>query len=159
MFKNILMITFLLFDSCLYSENYEFETIVDVISSHPVYENFSYDFHNERCWYEKIPIQNNDKIGNNIPGSILGGLIGTRVGKGNGRNASIIIGTILGSQISNNRDSKNYRIEKRCPRYHHNRYKKNIVGYNNKAIFMGREFFKFSREEMRKFNIKIIIEY
>lgn len=88
----------------VFAENYEFEIKVDVISSEPVYETFLKKTPYEHCWDEKVPVQVHRKYNHNVGGALLGGILGRNVGKGKGKDAAIIAGTIIGSEAKEERE-------------------------------------------------------
>jgi len=66
------------------------------VSSHEaIYETVFEKVPYEHCWEEKIPVRKASSV--NPTGAILGGLLGSQIGKGRGKDAAMIVGTLLGS--------------------------------------------------------------
>lgn len=81
--------------SNLMAQGEQFQVSVPVTRSVPVYNTISEQVPYEYCYDHKEPIMQNGR--NNILGALIGGALGTQVGKGRGKDAAIVAGALLGS--------------------------------------------------------------
>jgi len=81
--------------STLMAQGDQFQVSVPVTRSVPVYNTISEQVPYEYCYDHKEPIMQDGR--NNILGALIGGALGTQVGKGRGKDAAIVAGALLGS--------------------------------------------------------------
>jgi uncharacterized protein YcfJ len=81
----------------------------DVLRVDPVYEDSAPSTPHEECYEEQVLEQpqaaepdNGKRAGATVLGAIIGGLIGNRFGKGDGRKAATAAGAVAGGVVGNN---------------------------------------------------------
>jgi len=90
----------LIFFMCLpvFAEGFELDLEVAVTRTDPVYETLVRKVPYEYCWDEKVPIrQKRKRYNHNVGDGLIGGFFGRQIGKGKGKDAAIIAGTLIGS--------------------------------------------------------------
>lgn len=118
----------------------------------------------ERVSYQ-VPCDDVDKnsLGvDTLVGVAGGAVLGSQIGKGNGRVAAQIIGGLMGGHVANNMRSSNntcteYRtVTKYNPTYE---WETEIItiGYNNCAYYDGQEYCKKSRQPLKTLRIEKIV--
>ena len=80
-----------------YAETNVFELEVQVKDSKEVFETFVRKTPYEACWDEKVKISYRKTP--SIGSALVGGLLGRQFGKGKGKDAAIVAGTLIGSGI------------------------------------------------------------
>ncbi|MEO8802500.1 MAG: glycine zipper 2TM domain-containing protein [Rudaea sp.] len=122
----------------------------DVLRVDPVFDNAAATPAQTECWEEQVPVGSSDsedrhgkRTAATVFGAIIGGLLGNRIGKGDGRQAATAAGAVAGGVIGSNLaaddervDGARYTTQRRCretsaPRQRH------IVGYDVEYRFRG----------------------
>jgi len=75
----------------------------------------------ENCWYEQVPIQNQENensinIGGAIVGGIIGGIVGHQFGSGSGNTAATIGGAVIGATLGStpSAPTQRYQTIRKC---------------------------------------------
>ncbi len=127
-----------------------FTTEAKVLESSPIYEKVTINKPETRCWNEKVrhrsPGYRSESYTPTIAGAILGGVVGNQFGKGSGKDAMTVAGTILGGSIGNDMRNRSYSgqsyvtTERRCETVDNYHETNELVGYNVKYRYNGRNF-------------------
>ena len=182
--KNIFIIA-ILSVTYLFAGGNRFHDFAKVRYSEPIYE-YVYDRGSVReCKEVRHKVRNyddryyssanyNDELGvDTLIGTSAGVVIGSQIGRGNGRVAAQIVGGLLGAKVAHE-VRNNYRVEPRYSGNHDNyRYetstecydrpnrtkRKMITGYKNYFVYNGVEHFKVTTRPKRKIRITHSIDY
>ncbi|PCJ21373.1 MAG: hypothetical protein COB02_01945 [Candidatus Cloacimonadota bacterium] len=133
------------------------ELEIPVQSHTAVYETVVEQIPYESCWIEKVPARTKSKF--NLGGAIIGGLIGSKIGKGNGKKAATILGALLASGVTKRRDAGYYTKEQRCETRYKQNSKKVLTGYTHHLTILGQSYDKFYTYKKDKVNIFLNIQF
>ncbi len=119
-----------------------------VLKVKPLYETVQINQPEERCWNERVRhrgYSGSDSYTPTIAGAIIGGVVGNRFGKGDGKDVATVAGAILGGSIGNDLGKRSYSrsyvtTERRCETVDHYREKQELVGYRVKYRYNGKTF-------------------
>lgn len=123
----------------------------DVLRVDPLYDSETATPAQSECWEEQVPDGSEDReerhgkrTAATVFGAIVGGLLGNRIGKGDGRQAATAVGAVAGGVIGNNLAAEDereggpprYTIQRRCRETSAPRQRR-IVGYDVEYRFRG----------------------
>jgi uncharacterized protein YcfJ len=114
-----------------------------VIGVEPMYERVRYSVPVENCWVEGRERGSTNRTSAAIVGGAMGALIGSNIGRGEGRRAATLGGAFLGAVVgseSARRDSRGPRYEElqRCQTRYEERYDERVAGYRVTYEYGGR---------------------
>lgn len=111
----------------------------EVVSSSPIYRDSTYQVPVQNCRVQDVPIYGDTSYGApNIPGAIVGGIIGNQIGGGRGREAMTAIGAVIGSNYNRaNRSIVGYRQERICNTQYEYKTDTYLDGYNISYQYLG----------------------
>ncbi|XPV69974.1 MAG: glycine zipper 2TM domain-containing protein [Halarcobacter sp.] len=172
--------------SSLFAQGDRFYDFAKVTYSQPIYD-YVYDRGNphRECREVRKKVRDyddgyysnsnyNDSLGvDTLVGVASGAILGSQIGKGNGRVAAQIVGGLLGAKVAheirnNYKPSSRYNDNYRDDRYVtttecYNTYdkvkRKVISGYKNYFVYNGTEHFKITDRPIRKVRITHTINY
>ena len=118
----------------------------DVLRVDPVYDEVAQTVPQEECYEEQVlePIPEDDsrRTGVTVLGAIIGGIIGNRFGKGDGRKATTAAGAVAGGVVGNNLATNADNVPKYTTRRHCRRSdgasnQRRVVGYDVEYRYRG----------------------
>jgi len=71
----------------------------DVLRVSPIYAAAGVEQHHQECVDEPVVVQEGRRPGSGILGAVVGGVLGSTVGKGDGRTAATVVGAVAGGAI------------------------------------------------------------
>ncbi len=180
--KKSVFVAFLL-SSSLFAQSDSFYEYVKVKSSKPIYETIYREIPNKECREVTYKIKINDDYDHrkrddslgidSLVGTAAGVVVGSQIGKGNGRVAAQIVGGLLGAKVAheirnkdsyddyNNKDHESYRYETRTECYNKpKRIKEKVLtGYKNYFTYKGIKYHKISDTPLKRVKITHTIEF
>lgn len=122
----------------------------DVLRVDPAFDSEAAAPAQPECWEEQVPVDSADRehrqgerTAATVFGAIIGGLLGNRIGKGDGRQAATAAGAVAGGVIGNNLAGEDehdyvpqYTIERHC-RETSAPQQRRIVGYDVEYRYRG----------------------
>ena len=122
----------------------------DVLRVDPAYDRAAELPAQTECWEEQVPVdsvnhenRHNNRTAATVFGAIVGGLLGNRIGKGDGRQAATAAGVVAGGVIGNNLasdsedgDIPHYTTQRRC-REVSAPVQRRVVGYDVEYRYRG----------------------
>ncbi|PID47640.1 MAG: hypothetical protein CR967_03160 [Proteobacteria bacterium] len=134
-----------------------------------VYDDIPYD----DCYNKRVSIA--DEVHTSDPGavivgSVLGGILGHRLGRKShsrfDRRASVVGGAVVGGILGNAISSKHTRVNdgyyetrRICKTRYAKRKRRILVGYDNIGYYNGHEIVKFSKRMLREIPVRLSIQY
>ncbi len=173
----------ILFASTLFAQSDSFYEYVKVKSSEPVYEEIYREIPNRECKEVTYKVRvddgyhqnqrRDDSLGiDSLIGTAAGAVIGSQIGKGNGRVAAQIVGGLLGAKVAHEIRNQNsyddydngyesYRHETRTECYNKpKRVKEKVLtGYKNYFIYKGMKHYKISETPLKRVKITHMIKF
>ena len=151
------LLFFLITVSSFANHNNGIELEVPVQSHNAVYENVVEQIPYEECWIENVPVREKGKF--NFGGAVLGGILGSKIGKGSGKKAATILGALLASGVTNSKNTGYYRKEQRCETRYRQVSKKVLTGYTHHVNILGTSYEKFYSTKKDKLSIFLNIQF
>jgi|SaaInlV_120m_DNA_4_1040238.scaffolds.fasta_scaffold01927_6 uncharacterized protein YcfJ len=105
-------------------------------------------------------VENKKNEGVNIPGMLIGGIVGTQLGGGTGTILTTVLGVKVGSELEK-KTKKNQEnlIKKECVTRYRQQIKTIIVGYKNHFVFEGKKLTKVTEQKENKIKIKVVLNF
>lgn len=115
----------------------------DVLRVDPIYDRVQTSSPREEC--EDVPVErrvdNGNRAAGTVLGAIVGGVLGSTVGKGDGRKAATVAGAVVGGAVGNNaaRGEERYYAdtERRCRMVQDVGEERRVVGYDVQYRYRG----------------------
>ncbi|MCO4782095.1 MAG: hypothetical protein KC646_07180 [Candidatus Cloacimonetes bacterium] len=133
------------------------EMEVPVTSHTAVYENVIEQIPYEACWVEQVPVKKRAKF--NLGGALVGGLLGSKVGKGSGKKAATVLGALLASGVTQKKNTGYYTKEQRCETRYKQKSKKVLTGYTHHVNILGTSYERFYTYKKDKLDIFLNIQF
>ena len=118
--------------------------VVDVT---PLVERIRYREPVEECWEVERPARRADRTGATLLGGVVGALVGSQFGSGDGRRAATVAGAVVGGAIGANRrghepdyGDERIRYEQRCAVRDEARFEERVRAYRVAYRFQGRTY-------------------
>lgn len=124
----------------------QFIDYAEVIDVQPIVRYVTVTTPRQECWVEDVVHQARPKrnVGGMVLGGLIGGAVGNQFGRGQGKKASIAVGTLLGAGIGQNladqnRGGSNQYVtqERRCQTIQDSYQEERIDGYRVKYSYNG----------------------
>ena len=123
----------------------QFVDYAEVLNVKPMYRTITVNTPRQECWTEQVVHHEEAKndVGGMILGGLIGGAVGNQFGRGQGKKASIAVGTLLGAGIGqsmsrNNNSGRSYVTnEQRCRTVNDTHQEERIEGYRVKYMYNG----------------------
>ena len=122
----------------------------DVLRVDPMYDEVAPAVSHEDCYeeqvIERVPEANDKRTGATVLGAIIGGIIGNRFGKGDGRKATTAAGAVAGGVVGNNLaagqaanagNAPKYTTRRHCPQAEAAGNSRRVVGYEVEYRYRG----------------------
>ena len=113
----------------------------DVLRSEPIYDYVRTARPREECYDQRVQHQHDNRAGGTVLGAIVGGALGSTVGKGDGRTAATIGGAVVGGAIGHNVAKNNAHsyetTETRCRVVDGGYEERQVVAYDVEYRFRG----------------------
>lgn len=170
--------TLLLFSisaSLVFAETIRNSEFIQVETAEPVYKEITKSIPYKECYdvTEQIQVecQNSASVDKNslgldtLIGVAAGAVIGSQIGKGNGRTAAQIVGGIAGGGVANSiRGGSTETCTKEVVRQHcenKTSYEKEnrLIGYNNVGYYKNQKIVKFSEQKLQQIKLNVSISY
>lgn len=134
-----------------------------VLGTDPIFQTVSVNRPEERCWDERVEERHPGGYGYRsytpgIAGAIIGGAIGSELGRGHNQDLATAAGALLGGSVG--RDISfgarrppapaSYSVQRRCEVVDHFEDHREIVGYRVKYEYDGRTFWTETRQDPGK---------
>ncbi|RXK14174.1 hypothetical protein CP965_01630 [Halarcobacter mediterraneus] len=162
--------------SSLFARHNDFYDYAKVRYSEPIYEYVYEDRPQTQCKdvTHKVRVgkereYSNDSLGiDTLVGVAAGAVLGSQVGKGNGRVAAQIVGGLLGGKVAHEiRESPSYErgnrykyvTQKECYETYTTVKRKVLTGYKNYFKYKGKEYSKVTREPKKRIRITHTINF
>jgi uncharacterized protein YcfJ len=141
----------------------------DVLRVDPVYDTVIVREPREECRQEEVTYRERsggDPTGGTVLGAIIGGAIGNRVGKGDGRKAATVAGAVIGGAVGRDIDRNNgsepgreYRgTRENCRIVDVETERREIAGYDVEYRYRGELFMsRLSYDPGRRLRIRVAI--
>lgn len=111
-----------------------------VLRASPVYEMVRVRVPEERC-EGREGRDGGDPTGGTVVGAVVGGALGNRVGKGDGRKAATVAGAVIGGAIGRRIDKNNGSAEgTRCRTVEVVREERRLTGYDVEYQYKGEKY-------------------
>lgn len=133
------------------------EMEVPVQSHTAVYENVVEQIPYEACWVEQVPVKKRAKF--DLGGAVIGGLLGSKIGKGSGKKTATVLGALLASGVTKKRDTGYYTKEQRCETRYKQKTRKVLTGYTHHVNILGTSYEKFYTYKKDKLDIFLNIQF
>jgi len=173
--KKLLLVT-VVFVSSLFAGGDRFHDFARVTYSEPIYEYIYEQEPQRECSEVQKRVRthnhssyNNDSLGiDTLVGVAAGAVLGSQVGKGNGRVAAQIVGGLLGGKVAheirgnyNEPSGSRYRYVTRteCYNTYKNVQKKVLTGYKNYFIYKGKKHYKVTHKPVKRVRITHSINF
>jgi uncharacterized protein YcfJ len=163
--KKTLFFLSVIASASLFADGFTATENVKVTRSEPVYKNITTQKPIRECWDETQQVTQgggNDIIGGLVGGAI-GGALGSQVGKGSGKTAATIGGAIVGAMVGEgaNRGSETSvpQTVQKCKTTYQSSTEQVLSGYNNYAIYQGKQIVKFSNTPLTSITVYTNISY
>ncbi len=155
--KKIILIGMMV--SSLFAESRYMSKYADVTHVSEVHSTISKRVKVQEC-YNKEVITNPNSFGlDTLVGVAGGAIIGSQIGKGNGRVAAQVVGGLLGGKVANNmRETNRVRVIMICEDVWETQ-RVDVIKYKNHFTYDGREYTKISNRRLTNIRINTKISY
>ena len=160
MMTKTLMACLFLFPVAGFAQHFDY---ADVLSVTPVYRTVQVTTPRQECWTEQVVHRSRPNHGGMILGGLIGGAIGNQFGRGDGKKASIAIGTLMGAgigqQLSNQQRQGYVTQEQRCQTINSYHTEERLEGYRGKYIYNGSIYHtRTAADPGEKIRVKVTVE-
>ncbi len=122
----------------------DFARVIDV---DPIIEISRTPYNRQQCWDEQTTYSGrgrHDAAGAMILGGIVGGVVGNQVGEGRGRDAAILLGTLVGASIGHDMSGRNASptpvVNQRCSSITQYNESERVAGYRVTYRYRGQTY-------------------